>query len=366
MKRLMYIFIVTGFILTPFALNAQQKGAVIAFQKTGHDFGNIREEAGIVTYDFEFTNTGNEPLVINRVTASCGCTTPNWSRKPIGPGEKGFIKVAYNPRNRPNKFNKSVTVYSNASKSVVTLRIFGNVIPKPRTIEDDYPYQIGPVRFKTNHMAFAKVFKHQKKTNRINIINTSDNEQAISFDQVPAQIKLKAIPPVLKPKQKGIIEGVYDPDLVNDWGFIISRANVVFNNSKNQNNRLTISATISEDFSKLSPEQLAKAPAITLKEKVFDFGSMDQRKTVEHEFVFTNTGKSNLEIRKVRSSCGCTAVSPKEKVIHPGQSSSIKAIFSSGTRIGRQNKSITIITNDPKNPTVIVRLTGNVNDPNKK
>jgi len=70
-----------------------------------------------------------------------------------------------------------------------------------------------------------------------------------------------------------------------------------------------------------------------------------------------------LIIRKVNSSCGCTAVSPKEKVIRPGQSSSIKAVFSSGTRVGRQNKSITVITNDPKSPNLVLRVTGEVEVP---
>ena len=366
MKRFIkYLFLAVIFSI-PLQGMGQQKGASIAFQKKGHDFGNIKEEAGIVTYNFGFTNTGNEPLIIKRVTASCGCTSPSWTKQPVPPGAKGNIKVAFNPRNRVNKFNKSVSVYSNASQSVVNLRIYGNIIPKPRTIEDDYPYQIGPVRFKTNHMAFARVYKHKKKTTRIAIINTSDQNQTITFSQVPAQLKLQAVPATLKPKEKGVIEGVYDPDQVNDWGFIISRAVVVFNNDENRNNRLTISATISEDFSKFTPEQLAKAPVISFKEKSFDFGTMKQRSTVEHEFVFTNKGKSNLEIRKVRSSCGCTVVAPKEKVILPGKSSSIKAVFSSGTRVGRQNKSITIISNDAKNSTVVVRLSGIVEAPKAK
>ena len=116
----------------------------------------------------------------------------------------------------------------------------------------------------------------------------------------------------------------------------------------------------------MSEEEMARAPKIEFREKVFNFGNMQQRSSVEHDFVFTNTGKSDLLIRKVSSSCGCTAVSPKEKTIKPGQSSSIKAIFSSGTRVGRQNKSITIITNDPVSPNVILRVSGTVTAPDAK
>lgn len=365
MKKLIAALFVLSFLASLFNSQAQQAGPTIAFESKVHDFGNIKEEAGLATYDFKFKNTGNQPLIINRVTASCGCTSPTWTREPVPPGGDGKIQVAYNPKNRPNKFNKSITVYSNASQKVVALRITGNVIPKPRTIEDDFPFLIGNVRFKTNHMAFVKVNKGQKKTVNIQVINTSGQNQTITFSQVPPHLKLEAHPATLKPNEKGVITGIYDASLVNDWGFVINRVLVNYNGKEDRNNRLTISATISEDFGSMTPEQLENAARIEFQEKAFNFGKIKQKSTVEHNFVFKNTGKSDLMIRKVRSSCGCTAVTPRETTIKPGGTSQIKAIFNSGTRVGNQNKSITVITNDPKNPTVVLRLTGEVEAPSK-
>ncbi len=350
-------------LLAGFQLNAQQKAASISFENEKYDFGNIKEEAGLATHNFAFTNTGGEALIIQRVTASCGCTSPSWTKEPVPPGGKGLIKVAFNPKNRPNKFNKTISVYSNADKKVVVLKITGNVIPKPRTIEDDYPYTLGDLRMNTNHMAFVKVIKGQTKKAEVKIINTTDKDLEIAFDNVPAHIKLTVTPQLLKAGQKGNISGIYNSDMLNDWGFVVNRAYIVINGVKDRKNMLTISATLTEDFGKMSDEELANAAKIEFKEKQFDFGMIQQKTSVEHEFTFTNTGKSDLLIRKVKSSCGCTAVSPKEKVIKPGQSSSVKAIFSSGSRVGRQNKSITIITNDPKQSTVILRITGEVEAP---
>ena len=68
---------------------AQQ--AVITFSKTEHDFGKINEADGRVTTVFEFKNEGMEPLVLSNVRASCGCTTPNWTREPVEPGQTGKI-----------------------------------------------------------------------------------------------------------------------------------------------------------------------------------------------------------------------------------------------------------------------------------
>lgn len=340
---------------------AQQKYATISFDELTHDFGTFKEEDGSVTCTFSFTNTGSIPLVINRVSASCGCTSPAWSKEPVAPGGKGYVEATYNPKNRPGKFSKSLTVFSTAAKRAVVLRIQGEVTPRERTVADIYPYQIGDVRFKSNHLAFVRLNQGEKKTIQLQIINTSKKDQTLSFDQVPEHIHLIAVPETLKPQQKGYIEATYDAGIINDWGFVIDRIRVLFNNRAIGNNRLTISATIVEDFSSMTAEELANAAKIEFVDgKTFNFGKIDQKSKVEHDFVFKNVGKSDLILRKIKSSCGCTVVSPKDKVIKPGKSSSIKAIFSSGTRKGMQNKSITIFTNDPKNSKIILRVTGEV------
>lgn len=108
---------------------SQQKPSV-EFDKTEHNFGTIKEEMGAVTTQFEFTNTGKSPLIIQRVSASCGCTTPGYTREPILPGKKGTISAKYSTVARPGTFNKSITVYTNVPDTVYVLRIKGNVLPK--------------------------------------------------------------------------------------------------------------------------------------------------------------------------------------------------------------------------------------------
>lgn len=100
------------------------------FGKTVHDFGAIKEEVKKATCHFVFKNTGKTPLIINRVSASCGCTSPSYTREPILPGKRGKITVTYSTTNRPGSFNKRVTVYTNVPDSVYVLRLKGTVIPK--------------------------------------------------------------------------------------------------------------------------------------------------------------------------------------------------------------------------------------------
>ena len=106
---------------------ARKKGMEIWFRETMHDYGEIAEESD-GTWSFTFKNLGKEPIVINRVRSTCGCTVPNWPREPFEPGVSGEISVRYNTA-QTGTFLKSVYVYSTAANSPVKLQIKGKVIP---------------------------------------------------------------------------------------------------------------------------------------------------------------------------------------------------------------------------------------------
>ncbi len=107
-----------------------QKKPSMYFEKTEHNFGIIKEEIGSVTTRFEFKNNGDTPLIIQRVSTSCGCTTPSYSREPILPGKEGTISAQYSTVRRPGTFNKTIRVYTNVPDTVYVLTIKGNVTPK--------------------------------------------------------------------------------------------------------------------------------------------------------------------------------------------------------------------------------------------
>lgn len=342
------------------SLPAQFKNPYISMDEEIYDYGTIKESDGKAVHKFYFSNTGSVPLILNDVRASCGCTTPVWTREPIIPGKKGFVEVSYDPRNRPGPFNKSITITSNAENSPVVIRIKGNVQPKEKSLEEIYRYQMGAIRLTSNHLAIGKLDYGKNDTRTLEIINPSQEEATLTFSGVPSHITIKSIPGTLKSGEKGVIQVQYNSVEKNDWGFVFDRVNVLVNGKAEPANRLTVSANIVEDFSSLSPEEMANAPVMSFSNPEFDFGTIGQDSKAEHEFEFTNTGKSDLIIRKVKASCGCTAVNPKSKIIKPGESSSIKTIFHSGKRQGKQQKTITVVSNDPKNPSTILKLTGMV------
>lgn len=102
--------------------------ADIKFDKTLHNFGTFTEDNAIVKCVFTFTNTGDKPLVINQAIASCGCTVPKYTKKPVQPGETGTIEVIYNGNGKAfGHFKKTVTVRTNGKTELVRLYIEGDM-----------------------------------------------------------------------------------------------------------------------------------------------------------------------------------------------------------------------------------------------
>ncbi len=145
-----YLFLLAGLWISasaflPRGVQQGQKGPAIEFKSTVIDYGEV--EKGSDGYrTFEFTNTGDAPLIINRVRSSCGCTVAEKPDKPIMPGQTGKIKVHYNT-NHVGSFRKTVTVYTNAvnvPNGVVVLKVKGRVID-PEKVNLNRPKTNSPV-----------------------------------------------------------------------------------------------------------------------------------------------------------------------------------------------------------------------------
>jgi hypothetical protein len=104
-----------------------QNPEALQFVSDVHDFGNIPQNVP-AEHEFTFTNTGKEPIILQRVQASCGCTTPSYSKDPVLPGQKGSVKAAYNAA-AAGHFSKTITVFSNIGTKVLTIK--GNVEKAP-------------------------------------------------------------------------------------------------------------------------------------------------------------------------------------------------------------------------------------------
>ena len=101
---------------------------VLRLKEVSHDFGKI-PQGRPVTYNFEISNIGTDPLILENVQASCGCTTPEWSKAPIAGGAGSMIKVGYNAY-AEGPFRKTVTIFYHDHQSK-SLTISGEVYKSP-------------------------------------------------------------------------------------------------------------------------------------------------------------------------------------------------------------------------------------------
>ena len=359
MKRLLLF---SSLVLIGLSASSQYMNTKIQISPTEYNFGVFKEESGRQTFDFIVTNTGSNPLIIQNVVASCGCTTPEWTKSPISPGGKGKVTAIYDPSSWPGAFNKTLTVYSNATPQTTVLTIKGEVTPREKTVEDLFTFPVGPVRFESNQLAFTNVKKTGKKTQGISIVNTSKALVKVEFDGLPVHLTLKSNPETLKPGQKGIVEGTYDGVKNQGWGNVSDMVKIKINGVVQENVFLYVSANLVEDFSKLTSTELSNAPVFILVSTTFDIGKMPAATSKEVEFKFTNEGKSDLVIRNIKATCGCTAIQQGSQgtAVKPGETSSIKATFNSGGYKGKVTKTIYVYSNDPKNSDVVLMLTADV------
>ena len=134
MKYLLSLFVLVSLCFVSQAQTKNPNGPIFKFIEETHDIGNLKEGTQ-AQVDFVFVNAGKEPLIIQNCSASCGCTTPDWTKEPVMPGQKGKITVKYNTEGRVGTFNKTVYIASNAKsdKERYELNIKGNVISATNT-----------------------------------------------------------------------------------------------------------------------------------------------------------------------------------------------------------------------------------------
>lgn len=355
-KKATYIAILL-MVMAVFQLNAQN--AKVTFEEKNYDFGAIEEKGGKATHVFEFTNTGNAPLIIQRVTASCGCTTPEWTNTPVEPGKKGTVTVAYNPLGRPGSFTKTISVYSNASNELEQLTITGNVIYK-KSIEEkrnEYRNSIGDLKLNQKSVLFGEIYKGNVKTATINVFNDGKSNMSVKIVNLPHYITYSVSPDVLKPNEEGVINFSFNSNNVSEWGVISTFGTVVLDGKKiisDDVNRITFDADIVEDFSKMSIKEKRNAPILEIKSSNIYIGKIKKGKKVRGNIELKNVGEERLEVRRILNDNTEITLKPAKLSIKRGKTEKIQLdIDTKYIPKGDYKKVFTVITNDPMKSKVV-------------
>lgn len=346
-----------------FAAVVMGQAPVMTFDKTTHDFGKFNEADGRVTTTFTFTNEGMVPLVLTNVRASCGCTTPKWTREPIEPGQKGEITVTYNPAGRPGRFQKTVTITSNATEPSKRLYIKGEVIPKVVKPADAYPVKMGPLSLKRRSLSYGSLVQGSNKMLEIEYANQTD--ETITIDllirEQDAYFKPNITLKTIAPKQTGKIQIALQSAECPLLGPINTKVYVMVNGKRSFTDTYAIglNANIREDFSHLSVEDRQKAPIVEIDREIH-LGTVQVGKKVSFKIPVSNVGGGNsLYVRRIVLNDAMIALTAPKTSIKAGRKADIKVdIDATDSNIKPANYSriATVITNDPNKPVINIKL----------
>lgn len=248
MKNFFSLLFGLGLFLTQ--LGAQAQG-IMTFEKDNHDFGNV-PEGTMATHEFKFKNTGNQPIIIANVQASCGCTTPDWTKTPVLPGKSGIVKAMYSSAGRPGVFNKTVTVTSNAATPSTVLSIKGTVLGKEEMKSKLTPAQLAQsahAKLSATAHDFGKVEVGQQPTARLVVQNTGKQDLVLgTLTSTCNCVGYKAAPQPIKPGQSAPVELVYAPRQAGQSMEVVT----ITSNDLNGDAKVTLRANVVRDLNAAS------------------------------------------------------------------------------------------------------------------
>lgn len=336
----------------------------VKFDEDSWNFGDIAEDGGAVSHVFTFTNISSSPVVVLDVSASCGCTSPSFSRKPVMPQQKGEITVSFDPINRPGHFSKGVVVRLSSNERI-SLKVEGRVNPRQRSVEELYPFEIGDgLRLDSNFHAFSYVGRGEQAKATIVVYNTSDKDARLALRPTKQSGLLRVeTPRVVRAQELNKIVLTYDIGADSKRYGMLDDVFAVSVNGVESRTLISTHAIAVDKFDAAVDDMTV--PSCELSKNFIKFGSVKRGQRVENsEIEIINDSEAELIIRAVEWKCkelGCSLKAGD--VLKAGERRRVKlSLDSSACEYGVWVDRVSIITNAPERPMLSVRVTAIVED----
>lgn len=335
----------------------------LLFTPDSWDFGAIREQDGAVSHTFTGVNKGDKPLVILDVVTSCGCTVPEFSRKPVPAGGRAEITITFDPANRPGTFSKQLGVYSSERRKIATLTVQGSVTPRPRRIEESYPVDAGGgVRLSSTLCTFSYIHPGVRAQSSVGFVNTS--AQSVRLDLTPQRgsgVLRTDYPRTIAPGERGEINLSY---LIpaSDPRYGTLRDALLLSVDGRSNGTLVMAHAIGADDPSATPKE--KAPIAEFSKNILKFGPVKHDGAILRlPFTLSNTGRGALIVRAVESEGRISTTLAPGESIPPGGTFEAEVTFDpAAQQYGILTDHLLVITNDPARPMRRLRVTAVVEE----
>ena len=315
----------------------------------------------------QLVNTGNEPLIIVKAQAGCGCTVINYPEEPIQPGDTAAVGITYNPSGRPGQFSKQVLIFTNTIPKRTVLEISGNVIPTDATLDQQYPLRAGSLRISQGNLPFGELSRGQNKTLFLSAYNASTDTLLIHVTGDKPHLHPALVPDTVPPAKVTALTVHYISGHAPQWGLNVDTVSLSCE-PLHQPSRATagtatvnVMAQVIANFDRLTDKERANAPVVSVDcGNSLDFGSLKPKETVTRTFTISNKGKSPLAIRRVWVPDGeGITVNANRTEIKQGKSATVTVTVDTSQVQGNLlNVPLTLMCNDPEMPRQVIRLVG--------
>lgn len=348
---------------------AESESKVIKFDKKTHDFGDILVSEGAVSCTFTFENISSHPLVIHNVISSCGCTTPEWTKEPVRPGESGFIKATFSNDQGPYPFDKTLTVYLSAKEPLdkpVVLRLRGVSHENRKELEELFETRLGPLGIRRSIVSVGYLNQGGAKSDNMQISNMSNKSVEVAPAETSEGLEITVSPNPIPARSIAKMTYTIDLSKVKNemWGRKSFRTKLKAN-GEIQQEALSFNGLIKEGFENKTKQELARAASPEVERSYFELGNIKKGTVKETSFTIKNKGKEPLVLHTLEGqSKALNIVSSFPITVKPGEKVVVKVNYDSSkaTTSGEVVEVLSAITNSPGKPILNLFITGNILD----
>jgi hypothetical protein len=339
--------IIVMLIVMSSAVLAENKG--MFFKKKSHYFGTFTRSGGTKTHSFEFENKGDKPVIISRVKSTCGCTAMKWSRKPVLPGQKGFVNVRFDPKKFSGYFSKKVSVYASGESQAVDLYVSGRIRVNNR-ISDEFKEFFGDLKADKLSFEMGEVEKGRKSVkSTVRLINIMRDTIELKQVNIPTYMSLMQTHTKIAPGGNCKLNLFVKPEYVNRWGCIDTVVQFTIKRGpKKVLKSIPVHCSIIDNFSAMDEKEKGIAPkAEFLTESELVLLPVKGGKMRSGKVLVKNSGQTPLEIRNVQFTGKGMQVKKYDSSIAPGKTGRITFTYGSANGKQKAGEKMVVWTNSP-------------------
>lgn len=360
MRRVSILLVALLAVLTLGAQEPQEARSFV-FEETEWDFGRINEQDGTISHTFRFRNEADHSVAIERVYTSCGCTSSSYSRRPIRSGEQSEFVVTFDPDGKGGRVDKVVTLVYDGGKGRTDLHIKGRVKARPRTLEEDYPFDLGGgLRADAIYKSYGNVPQGGSKSMTMALVNTTSEVMELEVMWLEQSgLLVVDVPRYLEAGGKAMATLTYLPGkgAEGHYGTMRDRFTVAVNGTDSGREIVTTGVAVDD----LRKDKRLGGAVCSLSPVYHNFGSQRAGAVCTMEFTIANEGNQPLHIRAVEVRPG-TSCDLKVGEVVPAGESITRTLTLRVTSEGFDSHfgGVLLVVNDPSKPTQELRVVAEV------